>query len=281
MNNACKRALSIKGFKIICAFIILGGSSIDAEAFETEFEKQTKTYSLATQILLKRFNRVVLEELLNDENVQEMLKEEVLAFSEDSEWLDDTEIHSVDLETLIFSTEIEKKNQSALKHQRSARSVGLDARLAILQGAGIAGNYTPVSAVTIEGSFFHNYFSYTFSADVVINIIPIFVDTRWTPVVSVGIQHLRFNDRLDTIFADALEALADEGIDLAFDGMGLNFVSLLGGIDYMGRRGFRFQLRGGRLEQIGPSMGYNSEDGIELRNWGIYTGFIGFGYQFY
>jgi len=181
--------------------------------------------------------------------------------------------------------EQQAKQKNEPRHPRDRR-FGVDFVLGFPTGIGVSFRYTPIAPITLEVGVDSSLIAYSFSGEVTVNILPIFMDAKWTPFVSVGYRHIRFTPLVD----EAIETLSvhdhlarqNVQTEITLDGTSLHAMSFLGGIDYVGSNGFHFQVSFGRLVQIGSSHlgGHDYFESVEIQNAQSYLGFIKFGKQF-
>jgi hypothetical protein len=149
-------------------------------------------------------------------------------------------------------------------------------------GVGVSINVTPIRPITISvGVSTPLGVTVTAQAEVTLNILPIFMNARWTPTVTVGYRYVHFTGLTDmAIDLASGGALADSDIAFQVQGMGLDMVNAMVGIEYVGKRGFHFGLRAGRTVQVGSSVGQSDETGIVLSNLQSWTVLLLFGRRY-
>jgi len=162
------------------------------------------------------------------------------------------------------------------------RVFGWDLMLGAPSGVGISINVTPIRPITISvGVSTPLGVTVTAQAEVTLNILPIFMNARWTPTVTVGYRYVHFTGLTDmAIDLASGGALAESDIAFQVQGMGLHMVNAMVGIEYVGKRGFHFGLRAGRTVQVGSSVGQSDETGIVLSNLQSWTVLLLFGRRY-
>jgi len=151
---------------------------------------------------------------------------------------------------------------------------GWDFTMGVPSGVGLAINVTPIRPITVAvGVTTPLGVTVTAHADVTLNILPIFFNSRWTPTVTVGYRYVHFTGLTDAAI-DLISAGQLEQSDIAFQikGTGLHMVSALAGLEYVSRKGFHFGLRGGYIWQLGDSVGQDDESGVVFsgfRSWSV------------
>gem|GEM_PF-5289449 len=154
------------------------------------------------------------------------------------------------------------------------RVFGWDFTMGVPSGVGLAINVTPIRPITVAvGVTTPLGVTVTAHADVTLNILPIFFNSRWTPTVTVGYRYVHFTGLTDAAI-DLISAGQLEQSDIAFQikGTGLHMVSALAGLEYVSRKGFHFGLRGGYIWQLGDSVGQDDESGVVFsgfRSWSV------------
>jgi hypothetical protein len=135
-------------------------------------------------------------------------------------------------------------------------------------------NVTPIRPITVSvGVSTPLGVTVTAQADVTLNILPIFFNSRWTPTVTVGYRYVHFTGLTDSaIGLISGGQLEDSGVAFQLKGTGLHMVTAMTGLEYVSRKGFHFGLRGGYIWQIGESVGQTDESGVvfsDFRSWSV------------
>ncbi|MEK7692143.1 MAG: hypothetical protein AAB425_14100, partial [Bdellovibrionota bacterium] len=97
-------------------------------------------------------------------------------------------------------------------------------------------------------------------------------------------HHIRFtslaDNLIDELAPDVRTTLADEGISFNFQDIHFNNVALMAGLDFVGKKGFHFQITGGKLFQVDRYTQEVMDDGTTFyfENWQTWAGYIKFGH---
>jgi hypothetical protein len=177
---------------------------------------------------------------------------------------------------------VEKSKEKAGPRESWERIFGWDFELGVPSGLGIGINVTPVRPITVTvGVSTPLGVTVTAKAEVTLNILPIFVNSRWTPTVTVGYRYVHFTGLTDAaIDLASAGALADSDIAFQLKGTGLHMVTAMAGLEYVGRKGFHFGLRAGRVVQLGESIGQTDESGLVLSNFQSWSVLLLFGRRY-
>ncbi len=177
---------------------------------------------------------------------------------------------------------VEKSKKKAGPRESWERIFGWDFELGVPSGLGIGINVTPVRPITVTvGVSTPLGVTVTAKAEVTLNILPIFVNSRWTPTVTVGYRYVHFTGLTDAaIDLASAGALADSDIAFQLKGTGLHMVTAMAGLEYVGRKGFHFGLRAGRVVQLGESIGQTDESGLVLSNFQSWSVLLLFGRRY-
>jgi hypothetical protein len=162
------------------------------------------------------------------------------------------------------------------------RVFGWDFILGVPSGVGFAINVTPIRPITVSvGVSTPLGVTVTAQAEVTLNILPIFMNSRWTPTVTVGYRYVHFTGLTDrAIDLASGGALAQSDIAFEVKGTGLHMVNAMVGLEYVGKKGFHFGLRAGRLMQVGSSVGQTDESGLVLSNLQSWSVLLMFGRRY-
>ena len=164
---------------------------------------------------------------------------------------------------------------------RWQRMFGLDFELGLPLSPGLTFTITPIRALTIGIGGASIGFTATAKVELTLNIIPIFVNSKWTPTVTVGYRYVYFTGLAEAIAANAgVTDLGVPGLDFGIKGMGMNMVTTFVGLERVGNKGFHFGLRAGRIMQVGDSFGRTDEDGVVLSNVQSYAALLILGRRF-
>jgi hypothetical protein len=154
--------------------------------------------------------------------------------------------------------------------------------MGVPSGLGISLNVTPIRPITVSvGVTTPLGVTVTAQAEVTLNIIPIFMNARWTPTVTVGYRYVHFTGLTDMAIELATAgALADSDIAFQVKGTGLHMVTAMAGLEYVGKKGFHFGLRAGRVMQVGQSVGQSDESGLVFSNFQSWSVLLLFGRRY-
>jgi hypothetical protein len=130
---------------------------------------------------------------------------------------------------------------------------GVDFQAGAPLGVGAEFHYTIVAPITVGAGIDTNGATVAVTAEATVNILPIFMNSRWTPTVTVQFSHIVFTGMSDTLLKKYNPYLAQQGVDMHTSGMGMNAVTVMGGLDYVGPSGFHFNISAGRMMQIGTA----------------------------
>jgi hypothetical protein len=79
------------------------------------------------------------------------------------------------------------------------RRAGVDLRVGAPMGVGIEFHYTIVAPVRVGVALDTSLATYAVTAEATVSILPIFVESRWTPTVTVAFSHVQFTGMSDSI----------------------------------------------------------------------------------
>lgn len=150
---------------------------------------------------------------------------------------------------------------------RASRASGWDLRLGFPTGIGTSFHYSVAAPLTLRAAADTTGFTYSVSADATVNILPIFMEAHWTPVVTVGFSHIRFTGLAGQIIENQSPYLREQGILIDPNGTWMNSLYFMGGVDYSSPGGFHLNVSVGQLRQLGESQGGDPDSTVTLRNW--------------
>lgn len=155
---------------------------------------------------------------------------------------------------------------------RELRRQGIDFRVSVPEGVGVAFSYSPAAPLTTAISV--NTMlggTVSVSAEATFNTMW-WYDPFWkkgfTPVVTVKFSHIRFTGLVDDIANEQIQKIYGDQFTVKMAGRYVNMGSAMGGFDYVASGGLHLMLRGGIVAQLGESGGGdNSMGNIKLKGW--------------
>ncbi|HTL12397.1 MAG TPA: hypothetical protein VL588_07905 [Bdellovibrionota bacterium] len=158
---------------------------------------------------------------------------------------------------------------------------GIDGQISFPFGVGVMATYRVFAPLQFGVGVSTTGATVGITADATLRVLPLFMDARWTPTVSVEFTHVRFTGLADDAITEFAPYLAQQGVQVSLAGGWLNAVTVMGGVEYSGPKGFHFTAQFGRVFQVGDSGGMSGEGGgVVLRGWQSWVGVIGLGYEF-
>jgi hypothetical protein len=156
--------------------------------------------------------------------------------------------------------------------------------LGVPVGLGIDLVVAPIPPVMVYAGVDSNSLLVSGHLEAQFNPLLLFWRSAWTPFIRGGYARVAFTGLADEIRDAAAPNLDDDleavGTGIRLAGTQMNLLSIGGGLDFLSREGFHFQIYGGRSSSVGESSGRTDEEGVVITSYQTWTGNVALGWLF-